>query len=133
MVTLFGDSIAPRSSGLWLGELIQLLRPFHMNERLVRTSTFRLAEEGWLEPQRQGRRSRYSLTTSGVQRIAERASAHLRPSAAALGWTVDGGGAEPSPETMRAIARSCAANWSGRDLERWLPALLCIRARIGWR
>lgn len=75
MVTLLGDSIAPRSGGLWLGELIQLLRPFHINERLVRTSIFRLAEEGWLEPQRQGRRSRYSLTPSGVQRIE---NAHRR-------------------------------------------------------
>lgn len=69
MVTLFGDSIAPRCGGLWLSELIQLLRPFHMNERLVRTSTFRLAEEGWLQPERQGRRSRYSLTEPGLQRI----------------------------------------------------------------
>lgn len=69
MVTLFGDSIAPRAGGLWLSELIQLLRPFHVNERLVRTSTFRLAEEGWLKAERQGRRSRYSLTELGLQRI----------------------------------------------------------------
>jgi phenylacetic acid degradation operon negative regulatory protein len=69
MVTLFGDSIAPRSGGLWLSELIELLRPFHMNERLVRTSTFRLAEEGWLTSERQGRRSRYLLTDSGTKRI----------------------------------------------------------------
>lgn len=75
MVTVFGDSIAPRSGRLWLGELIGLLRPFQMNERLVRTSTFRLAEEGWLEPQRHGRRSRYSLTNSGLQRIED---AHRR-------------------------------------------------------
>ena len=69
MVTLFGDSIAPRAGGLWLSELIQLLKPFHMNERLVRTSTFRLAEEGWLQPVRQGRRSRYSLTEPARQNI----------------------------------------------------------------
>ena len=75
LVTLFGDSIAPRTRGLWLSELIELLRPFHMNERLVRTSAFRLAEEGWLEPQRQGRRSRYLLTDAGLQRIE---NAHRR-------------------------------------------------------
>lgn len=75
MVTLFGDSIAPRSRGIWLGELIELLRPFQINERLVRTSTFRLADEGWLEPQRYGRRSRYALTDSGVKRIE---NAHRR-------------------------------------------------------
>lgn len=75
IVTLLGDSIAPRTRGLWLSELIQLLRPFHVNERLVRTTVFRLAEEGWLEPQRQGRRSRYLLTDAGLERIE---NAHRR-------------------------------------------------------
>jgi phenylacetic acid degradation operon negative regulatory protein len=75
MVTLFGDSIAPRSGGLWLSELIELLRPFHINERLVRTSTFRLAEEGWLTSERRGRRSRYLLTSAGMNRIE---NAHRR-------------------------------------------------------
>jgi phenylacetic acid degradation operon negative regulatory protein len=69
IVTLFGDSLAPHVPGIWLSELIQLLKPFHVNERLVRTSTFRLAEEGWLESQREGRRSRYSLTLSGMHRV----------------------------------------------------------------
>jgi phenylacetic acid degradation operon negative regulatory protein len=69
IVTLFGDSLAPHVPGIWLSELIQLLKPFHVNERLVRTSTFRLAEEGWLESQREGRRSRYSLTASGMHRV----------------------------------------------------------------
>lgn len=69
IITIFGDSIAPYASGIWLGELIELLRPFHVNERLVRTSGFRLAEEGWLESKREGRRSRYSLTRSGLQRV----------------------------------------------------------------
>lgn len=69
MVTVLGDSIAPRARGLWLSEMIELLRPFAMDERLVRTSAFRLAEEGWIEARRHGRRSRYRLTDSGVQRI----------------------------------------------------------------
>jgi phenylacetic acid degradation operon negative regulatory protein len=69
IVTIFGDSIAPRARGLWLSQLIALLRPFHVDERLARTSTFRLAEEGWLSSERAGRRSRYSLTDSGLHRI----------------------------------------------------------------
>jgi phenylacetic acid degradation operon negative regulatory protein len=69
IVTIFGDSIVPQASGIWLSELIELLKPFSVNERLVRTSAFRLAEEGWLESQREGRRSRYSLTPSGKQRV----------------------------------------------------------------
>jgi phenylacetic acid degradation operon negative regulatory protein len=69
IVTIFGDSIVPQASEIWLSELIELLKPFSVNERLVRTSAFRLAEEGWLESQREGRRSRYSLTPSGKQRV----------------------------------------------------------------
>ncbi len=69
IVTIFGDSIAPRTRGLWLSQLIALLRPFHVDERLARTSTFRLAEEGWLVSERTGRKSRYSLTDSGLHRI----------------------------------------------------------------
>jgi phenylacetic acid degradation operon negative regulatory protein len=69
IITIFGDAIAPRIPSIWLGELIALLHPFQVNERLARTSGFRLMEEGWLESQRDGRRSRYSLTASGLHRI----------------------------------------------------------------
>jgi phenylacetic acid degradation operon negative regulatory protein len=69
IITIFGDSIAPYSPGIWLGDLVKLLRPFDVNERLVRTSGFRLAEEGWLKSQRDGRRSHYSLTSSGEHRV----------------------------------------------------------------
>ncbi len=69
IITIFGDSIAPCLSGVWLSELIALLEPFSVNERLVRTSGFRLAEEGWLESKREGRRSRYSLTSAGLHRV----------------------------------------------------------------
>lgn len=69
IVTIFGDSISPYASGIWLSDLIELLEPFQINDRLVRTSCFRLAEEGWLESERAGRRSRYALTRSGAQRV----------------------------------------------------------------
>lgn len=110
MVTLLGDSIAPRGGGLWLSELIYFLRPFHMNERLVRTSTFRLAEEGWLAAQRQGRRSRYTLTDTGLQRIE---NAHQRiyqppPTRWNGAWTVvaisrDGNEVESRSELRRGL------------------------------
>lgn len=70
IVSVFGDSIAPFTSGVWLGELVSLMEPFGVNERLVRTSSFRLIEEGWLESIRDGRRSRYALTPLGKRRFA---------------------------------------------------------------
>jgi phenylacetic acid degradation operon negative regulatory protein len=69
VMTVFGDSITPRGGAVWLGSLIALLAPFGIGDRLVRTSVFRLAEEGWLEASRHGRRSLYTLTASGLRRF----------------------------------------------------------------
>jgi phenylacetic acid degradation operon negative regulatory protein len=68
-MTVFGDSIAPHGGAVWLGSLIALLSPFGISDRLVRTSVFRLAEEGWLESRREGRRSLYALTAVGLHRF----------------------------------------------------------------
>jgi len=69
IVTLYGDVIEPRGGTIWLGSLIDLMAPFGINERLVRTSMFRLGKEGWLSAERVGRRSYYSLTESGRRRF----------------------------------------------------------------
>ncbi|MBA4287327.1 MAG: phenylacetic acid degradation operon negative regulatory protein PaaX [Xanthomonadaceae bacterium] len=69
IVTVLGDSVLPAAPGLWLSELIALMAPFGLSERLVRTSCFRLIEEGWLSTRRDGRRSHYSLTPLGQRRI----------------------------------------------------------------
>lgn len=71
VITIFGDSIAPYRAQLWLGDLIALLAPFGVNERLVRTSVYRLSEAGWLGAQRQGRRSHYRLAPRGRRRFQE--------------------------------------------------------------
>jgi phenylacetic acid degradation operon negative regulatory protein len=69
VVTVWGDALAPHGGAVWLGSLIRLLAPLGPNERLVRTSVYRLAQEGWVEAQQTGRRSLYRLTTSGRQRF----------------------------------------------------------------
>ncbi len=74
ITTVFGDSIAPRGGTLWLGSLIELMADFGISERLVRTSVYRLAADGWLESEQQGRRSYYRLTASGRARF--RAATH---------------------------------------------------------
>lgn len=66
---MFGDSIAPRGGSVWLGSLIEALSPFGISERLVRTSVYRLVQDGWLQSVRVGRRSYYSLTDEGRQRF----------------------------------------------------------------
>jgi phenylacetic acid degradation operon negative regulatory protein len=69
VITLFGDAIAPRGGAIRLGDLINVLRYFGVNERLVRTCAFRLISDGWLVAARHGRRSVYSLTPQGMVRF----------------------------------------------------------------
>jgi phenylacetic acid degradation operon negative regulatory protein len=69
VMTLFGDVIRPHGGALWLGSLIRLLAPFGISDRLVRTSVYRLAEEGWLGAQREGRRSLYTLKPGAARRF----------------------------------------------------------------
>jgi phenylacetic acid degradation operon negative regulatory protein len=90
IVTIFGDSIVPAGGQIWLGGLIELCRPFGYSHRLVRTSMFRLAGEGWFDTERVGRRSRYRLTDRATAEFAEaEARIYHQPEVAWDGqWTV---------------------------------------------
>lgn len=89
IITLFGDSVAPYSDGIWLSDLIELLGPFGANERLVRTSVFRLTEDNWLVAAREGRRSYYTLAPGGRRRFQHAYHRVYTPPAAWDGrWTV---------------------------------------------
>jgi phenylacetic acid degradation operon negative regulatory protein len=71
LVTILGDSIVPRGGAVTLGSLIELARPFGLNERLVRTSVGRLAQDGWIRARQLGRQSEYTLTSRGHARFSE--------------------------------------------------------------
>ncbi|MEZ5500225.1 MAG: phenylacetic acid degradation operon negative regulatory protein PaaX [Steroidobacteraceae bacterium] len=74
LVTIFGDSIAPRGGVITLRSLIELAAPFGLTERLVRTSVSRLADDGWLTSRRRGRLSEYRLARTGADRFARATS-----------------------------------------------------------
>lgn len=71
--TLFGDLVVPNGGCIWVETIIALLEPLGISERLVRTSLFRMVEEGWLKSTRVGRKSYYELTefAQSQTRIAE--------------------------------------------------------------
>ena len=71
ITTVFGDSIAPRGGTVWLGSLIEVMQEFGISERLVRTSVFRLVQDGWLQSTLIGRRSYYSLTDEGREKFEQ--------------------------------------------------------------
>lgn len=76
VMTLCGDAIAPHGGAFWLGSMIELLAPLGVGDRLVRTSVFRLVQEGWLTASREGRRSRYALEPKALPRF-ERANRRI--------------------------------------------------------
>ena len=69
IITVYGDSIAAHGGSVWLGSFIRLVQPLGLNERMVRTSVFRLVKENWLVAEPIGRRSYYSLTAVGRRRF----------------------------------------------------------------
>ncbi|MDD3353694.1 phenylacetic acid degradation operon negative regulatory protein PaaX [Zoogloea sp.] len=81
IISVFGDAIVPRGSRIWLGSLIRLLEPLELNERLIRTSVFRLAKDEWVRTEPAGRRTDYLLTPQGQRRFEE-ASRHIYASSA---------------------------------------------------
>lgn len=69
IVTVYGDLIALRGGGVWLGSLINLLEPLGINSRHIRTAVSRLNKDNWISPRQLGRKSYYSLTNSGRRRF----------------------------------------------------------------
>ncbi|TRZ67754.1 MAG: phenylacetic acid degradation operon negative regulatory protein PaaX [Rhodocyclaceae bacterium] len=69
IITVYGDSIEPHGGTVWLGSFIRLVESLGLNQRMVRTSVFRLAKEKWLVAEQIGRKSFYSLTASGRRRF----------------------------------------------------------------
>ncbi|MYN11873.1 phenylacetic acid degradation operon negative regulatory protein PaaX [Pusillimonas sp. TS35] len=75
-MTLLGDAIEPHGGAVWLSGLIELVTPLGINERLLRTSVFRLVAQGLLTSERHGRRSLYRLSERG-QGLTRDASARI--------------------------------------------------------
>jgi phenylacetic acid degradation operon negative regulatory protein len=71
IISLYGDSIEPHGSTVWLGSLINALEPIGISERLMRTSIFRLAQDGWLNSEKVGRKSYYGLTHQGHRKFEQ--------------------------------------------------------------
>lgn len=128
VMTVFGDAIAPYGGALWLGSLIALLRPLGLSDRLVRTSVFRLVDEGWLVASRSGRRSLYRLSEQAERRFLR---AHRRVYAPTAGdwnglWTLVTIGAEMADKAQRNALKK-ALMWEG--FAEIAPGLLAFPGR----
>lgn len=63
--TLFGDQLLHRDGAVWVGSLIELMRPLGLTSGAVRTVLSRMSRRGWLTARREGRRSFYDLSARG--------------------------------------------------------------------
>lgn len=65
IITVFGDAIVPRGDRISLQALQEILARLGIEPGAVRTALSRLASEGWVIREREGRRSFYSLDSGG--------------------------------------------------------------------
>lgn len=68
IVSVYGDLITVHGGVVWLAGLIRRRAPSGLNERVIRTSVYRLVQDDWLESGQIGRTSYYRLSTSAVRR-----------------------------------------------------------------
>lgn len=61
IVSYFGDYLWTCGGGIWLGNLIQAMETLGLNQRVVRSSVFRLHKDEWLTINKVGRKSYYYL------------------------------------------------------------------------
>lgn len=69
--TLFGDYIRHYDNVIWIGSLIRLLQEFGHNEQAVRAAISRMSKQGWVQANKIGNKSYYSLTERGQARMEE--------------------------------------------------------------
>lgn len=69
--TLYGDYIRHYGNVIWIGSLIRLLEEFGHNEQAVRAAISRMNKQGWVQAEKIGNKSYYSLTERGKARMEE--------------------------------------------------------------
>lgn len=70
IITLYGDAIVPRGGVVWLGTITALMETLGVDGAAVRAAMSRLAADGWLTRQRDGKASFYALAEGGRQAFA---------------------------------------------------------------
>lgn len=113
IVTVFGDAIMPRGGTIWLSDLVALMSPLGLSERLVRTGVYRLSQEGWLTSLSVGRRAQYSLTETGLSQFAAagRRIYASNPAPASDDWTLVQGVADITQTERQTLRRRL--KWHG--------------------
>ncbi|MEU6578571.1 PaaX family transcriptional regulator C-terminal domain-containing protein [Streptomyces sp. NPDC046805] len=71
LMTMLGEYVLPRGEPVWTSVLVDALAVFGVEEKSARQALARTAAEGWLAPERLGRRVRWALTPPGRRLLTE--------------------------------------------------------------
>jgi phenylacetic acid degradation operon negative regulatory protein len=101
VITIFGDLVQHRGGRIATARLQKILERIGIEGGTMRTALSRLAADGWLDRDRQGRNSFYHLTTSGQEKFAPAAGRiYAAPRRdPVMEWTLAGGDTAPPDAT----------------------------------
>jgi phenylacetic acid degradation operon negative regulatory protein len=137
-VTLLGDVLGNEPGDIWLKDMTSILEQLGINERWVRTSVFRLVQEGLLEAQRQGRQSQYRLSPHAAVLFANASkkiySAPTAYSGAWQGqWCLALVGPKQVTEREHRLHRHGFGNFSCLAKGLWASPISPARSALEWR
>ncbi len=71
LLTVLGEFVLPSGRPVWTASLLELLADLDVAEKAARQAIMRTADSGWIEPDRIGRETRWSLTAAGTRLLRE--------------------------------------------------------------
>jgi phenylacetic acid degradation operon negative regulatory protein len=124
LLTVLGEFVLPRDEPVWTAALVAALGALDVEEKAARQALSRTAAEGLLEAERDGRRVRWRLTTSGSQLLEQGTERIYGFGRAVVGW--DGSWlvlAVSVPETQRQLRHRLRTRLTWAGLGSPLPGL----------
>ena len=71
LLTVLGEFVLPAGRAVWTSTFLRVLALVGVEEKAARQALARSATEGWLEPERHGRRTAWALTPAGRRLLSQ--------------------------------------------------------------
>jgi phenylacetic acid degradation operon negative regulatory protein len=71
LFTVLGELVLPAGDSAWTGSLLDVLGRLGVAENAARQALRRTAADGWIAPERRGRRTRWELTAAGMRLLTD--------------------------------------------------------------
>jgi phenylacetic acid degradation operon negative regulatory protein len=86
LLTILGEYVLPAGGSAWTSALIETMNRLAVEEKATRQALMRTAADGWLTPERVGRRTRWRLTPSGDRLLTDGTERIYRFGAQRASW-----------------------------------------------